>query len=346
MSTMLKVLTKLVACRQACGHQLQRGRHFTNAGASVVENLSGKRCVLHLQGVDRYSFLQGLVTNDVEQLQGGANRECMYSLMLNHKGRFMHDLFLYKLSEESSLLIDLHKDSLKSVVKVLNRYKLRSKIDIKDVSDEYSVLYSSTDTLDDDAFPSRKHIFKDPRHASLGYRCLVEVAPSELPSNLLEDAPTYHTRLRYTLGIPEGDDEIPSGKAIPLEYNLDALNGISYTKGCYMGQELTARTHFQGLVRKRLTPVTISSAGADDETMRRMQNAEKVEVVDTTSRKKKIGQLVAAQGQQGLALLRLKGLEGKQLGLRLKSKSAGDGAHLDAHLPEWWRPEWYASAQE
>ena len=321
----------------------------------VVEDLSPRRSVIQLRGADRYSFLQGLVTNDVEELERepSGSRRCMYSLLLNHKGRFLHDLFVYNVGDGSSLLIDLHKPSLDSVVKVLTRYKLRSKVDILDVTDRYSVVYSSS--LGGAEGLAGSLAFKDPRHDLLGYRCLVEQPPGSVGGE--GSGPSAHAALRYTLGVPEGDREMPTGKAIPLEFNVDALNGISYTKGCYMGQELTARTHFQGLVRKRLVPVTIKAAGDALGSISRALSGEggeesELEVVDPerNARKggRKVGALLAAQDGKGLALLRLKGLKGKEFRLRWKGGSAEDvlEAAVEPALPEWWPEDWYAKAQE
>lgn len=360
--------------RIAHGYGLVERQERRYSGPSaVVENLSQRRSVLLLTGVDRYSFLQGLVTNDIEELQSDPSvARCMYSLLLNHKGRFMHDMFVYNVGDaetsgNGSLLIDLHKPSLSSVVKVLKRYKLRSRVEIEDVSEKYSVLYSSHDSgdvLSSVASSHPCHTFKDPRHAALGYRCLLERSPTSLSQDKdLDESTRAHVGLRYALGIPEGDLEIPSGRAIPLEFNTDALHGISYTKGCYMGQELTARTHFQGLVRKRLLPVTVSAVGGELAAISRalekarIQDADgggdAVDVVDPerNARKggKKVGSLLALQGGQGLALLRLKGLMGKTVGLRVKSVS-GDvttfQAKVEASIPDWWPQEWYQSAQE
>ncbi|QDZ21224.1 putative transferase [Chloropicon primus] len=320
-----------------------------------MERLS-MRSVVELRGEDRYTFLQGLVTNDVDELEKETSaKKCMYSLLLNHKGRFMHDLFLYNVGRGGSLLMDVHKPSLDLVMKVLKRYKLRSKVDVEDVSDKYCVLYSTSE--DDLVGLPNSVAFKDPRHELLGYRCLVQESAGALPPHLARGSPDKHTALRYSLGVPEGDKEMPSGKAIPLEYNIDVLNGISYTKGCYMGQELTARTHFQGLVRKRLVPAKIV---ADKEVLARIsehllgEGAEEenpLEVVDTTKRKtrggKGIGTLLGIHGNRGLALLRLKDLAGRTYGLRLKGDAQQTfEAQVEPHLPDWWPKDWYASAQD
>ena len=94
---------------------------------------------------------------------------------------------------------------------------------------------------------------RDPRLPELGDRMIFPAGYTP-PGKIV--TPDAFRNFRLRLGVAEGCLEIPTGEALPLEYNLDALNGISYTKGCYVGQELTARTHFRGVIRKRLMPVS------------------------------------------------------------------------------------------
>lgn len=350
----------------------------------LLETLKFQRGVLLVQGTDRYTFLQGLVTNDVELLKTdnsgpqqhvneveaidstSAQRKCIYALNLNHKGRFEHDMFIYNVAGEEleeSLLVDVDLTSVEKILKFLNRYKLRSKVKIQDVSDKYDVLVSKSNVWQDTPLDALAdvHAFQDPRNSLLGYRLLLN-KESELSKKSLDlvdqsKVPKHYTQLRYNLGIPEGDVEIASGKAIPLEYNMDLLNSISFTKGCYMGQELTARTHFQGLIRKRLLPVTISANGDVISSVQKSFESSRatsdgasgnlIEIIDS-AKKKKVGNLMAAHGNQAFALLRLKGLLGKELGLRQKSESGEENifaAKVTVHVPDWWPEEWYKSAQ-
>ena len=368
--TVCKLLDQQGCRIEIGGHTIRY--HCTSAGeaglqdSSPLETLKFQRSVLLLEGADRYSFLQGLVTNDVEQLmpseEGKSVHSCIYSLLLNPKGRFLHDMFIYNVGNEmeNALLLDVDLSSLKEVMKLLNRYRLRSKVKIKDVSDQYSVLSSAEDKVDETVLDtvSGIHAFKDPRHSLLGYRLLVEDSDTSKDYLAMPEEnkiPVNYTRLRFELGIPEGDAEIPSGKAIPLEYNMDSLNSISFTKGCYMGQELTARTHFQGLIRKRLIPITIS---ADENIMAAIseffQNAKTsdmgegaLEIIDLP-KKKKVGNMIAAYGNKAFALLRLKGLQEKELGLRQKKKSGETEvlpARIEVQVPEWWPEEWHNSPE-
>jgi folate-binding protein YgfZ len=127
----------------------------------------------------------------------------------------------------------------------------------------------------------------DPRLPALGYRCLVA-------GSVDEDAAAFAgwDRLRIGLGVPDGSRDMELGKAILLENNIDLLNGVAWDKGCYMGQELTARTRYRGLVKKRLTPVEIEG-DIPEIGMPLIENG------------KEIGEMRSARGGAGLALLRL-----------------------------------------
>ena len=122
--------------------------------------------------------------------------------------------------------------------------------------------------------------------------------------------------LRYQQGIPEGSLEIPLGKCTPLEYNIEYMHGVSFHKGCYIGQELTARTHHTGVIRKRIMPLTLSSSvqiGA--------------EVVNEKG--KKVGVVKGQRMNNAIGLMRLQDIMNKE------NLSIG-GETVEVHIPEWW----------
>ena len=120
-----------------------------------------------------------------------------------------------------------------------------------------------------------------------------------------------------------------AGSAIPLEYNIDWLHGVSYDKGCYVGQELVARVHFGGLVRKRLYPIVFEqSMGQDD-----LHDAPIV--ID--GKESSIGTLRGGQGVHGIAHLRISDVEASfKKGLKLRARVNGSDVGLKATIPEWW----------
>ena len=198
------------------------------------------RALIELTGIDKASFLQGLVTNDVRWVEQG---KPIYTALLTPQGKFLFDLFIFQ--KENSWLIDCERERTKELINRLSIYKLRSKIEITDLSEHYNVFAASTDLL-----KSNEIYIEDPRLKELGYRLYTKNKMNVEFTNNYENH-------RISLGIPDGSRDIPINKGIILEYGFHELHAIDWEKGCYMGQELTARTRYRGLVRKRLLPVEI-----------------------------------------------------------------------------------------
>jgi folate-binding protein YgfZ len=189
-------------------------------------------------------------------------------------------------------------------------FKLRSKIDLSDVTESYAVVALLGDGLPIDPGPAPGNavgvaggvVFRDPRMAALGVRAILPQEALErlgmrrLPLELYE-------RRRLELGVPDGSRDMPVEKAILLENNIDALNGISWDKGCYMGQELTARTKYRGLVKKRLFPVVFEGEPPEPGSLVRDGDRE-------------IGEMRTSLDGRGLALLRLDGIQAAASGGR------------------------------
>lgn len=202
-------------------------------GAAVLAT----RGVLRLAGPDRAAFLQGLVSNDVASLAPGS---LAYAALLSPQGKYLHDFFVQ--AGEDEFLIDCEGPRREDLLRRLKLYKLRSKIELADVTEQFEVQV---------AFGAgASGSTPDPRLAALGFR---RIAPSGGGGG---DADAYD-RLRLALGVADGSRDMEIDKALLLENHIDLLHGVSWTKGCYVGQELTARTHYRGLIKKRLLPVTI-----------------------------------------------------------------------------------------
>lgn len=238
------------------------------------------RSVILIQGEDRHTFLQGLITNDMDQL---AAKRLLYTAMLTPQGKFLFDFFIAE--NEQGVLLDCLAETKEQLLKKLTQYKLRSRVFIEDVSDQYAI-YSIHNCSD---FPSYTI---DPRCDQLGYRIFVKRGQED---KSLQDIPLGDTyeQLRLSLGIPEALKDMIPEKSIPLECNLDQLNAISWTKGCYLGQELTARTHYRGVVRKRLLPVNIKGKLPEDQNPSIFQDDQEV------------GTLYSHNDQIGIARLKI-----------------------------------------
>jgi folate-binding protein YgfZ len=241
------------------------------------------RAVITLFGEDRFSFLQGLITQDVQKAQKGL----IYGLMLTPNGRFFTDLFIVE--HKDCLLVDVAKEHTDLMVTKFKLYKLRSKVSFS-VNEDMHVFVSPTPT-------NHPLCFMDPRKEGLGYRIYTT-------DNMVPDAfdPIEYHKFLMKQSIPNGPNDMEVEKSIPLEWSMERLNAIDWTKGCYLGQELTARTHHQGLVRKKVFCLEGNN----------MERGQKVFKEGT-----EIGRIVSTVDSLALALLKIEfiNLEGDTLQL-------------------------------
>lgn len=311
-----------------------------------------QRSIVRLAGEEVSDFLQGLITNDMRHLEEGI--ASIHSTFLNVKGRVMYETIVYKAQEKDFFYLECDSRVVSDLVRHLKMYKLRRKVDILQMENELKVwvLFDaqalnkeeshSNVKLEGKIFPcgasnnksskliNNIAIFGDPRLYDLGLRILAEsnVPHEEIVKHLepsistRQDVAEYRV-LRYKLGVGEGVEDLPAGKALPLEANIDYLHGISFHKGCYIGQELTARTHHTGIVRKRLMPLIF-----DEAPEKALEYDEKI--IDDSG--KVVGKFRGRENEYGLGLMRItEALNAKQLtvaGLSLKVKK-----------PLWWPQE-------
>jgi len=188
-------------------------------------------------GEDCRDFLQGLVTQDTQAVQQDAPQ---WSALLTAQGKVLFDFFLW--ADGDDILIDCEKDHAEALAKRLKIYRLRRKIGIE--IDESLTVHWSHDTADKPA---------DPRLSALGYRWLDS-------SQTDESADAPYKAHRLSLGVTEGQVELGSDKTLWLECNATDLHGVSFTKGCYVGQENTARMNYRQKINRRLVVVPIDQA--------------------------------------------------------------------------------------
>lgn len=190
------------------------------------------RAIIEIEGVDRKKFLQGLLTNDVNKV---TRDHLIYAVMLNAQGRFLYDFFIFELDEK--LMLDCSLLRRDEILQKLNFYKLRSQVLLKK-NDEIKIFYSQNEQG-----------FSDPRNFKMGRRLY--------SSNAQASEQSSYNFNRIALKIPEGEEDLTYEKSFILEFGFDDLNAIDYQKGCYVGQELTARTHYRGEIRKKIFHVKI-----------------------------------------------------------------------------------------
>lgn len=195
------------------------------------------RGLIHIEGEDRVAFLNGLVSNDVAKAAAGA---ILYACLLTPQGKFLHDFFIH--AGDGFLLLDCEGgERARDLYDRLNKFRLRAKVKIslEENHPVYAVFHCG------DGLP-------DPRSAALGRRSF------EKP-DLEEHSFEEWDSLRISLCVPDGSRDLELEKSTLLEGGIEKLNGIDWDKGCYMGQELTARMKYRGLVKKRLYTVTFKN---------------------------------------------------------------------------------------
>jgi folate-binding protein YgfZ len=289
----------------------------------------GHRGVIAVSGPDRAAFLQGLISNDASRV---SPEHAEHAALLTAQGRFQFDMFLVELAGTETMLLEVERDRAADLIKRLSLYKLRSKVTIESRLDVYEVAVAfgagaAAGLGLADARGAARAIddavaFVDPRLPALGVRML---APRGMAAVLLSAkgfgtaSEDDYEALRLRLGVPDGSRDLPVDKAFLLENGFDELNGIDWKKGCYMGQELTARTKYRGLVRKRLLPVEVEGPMPAPGTIVMLGE-------------KEAGEMRSGRAGQALALLRLEMVENAR---RAGSKLTAGEAKIAAHIPDW-----------
>ncbi|MBS0234121.1 MAG: folate-binding protein YgfZ [Proteobacteria bacterium] len=209
------------------------------------------RGVVSVTGRDSEKLLQGLVTNDLDALTEG---EARHAALLSPQGKILFDFFVVR--HGADYLLDVARSKAGDLVKRLTMYKLRADVAITDVSATYEV-YAIWGGESATLFKERGIAYVDPRHPSLGLRLLARSEISHpIRSRDPSDSLAAYDALRVRLGVPEGGKDYALGDTYPHEANFDLLNGVSFGKGCYVGQEIVARMQNKTIVRKRAIKVS------------------------------------------------------------------------------------------
>jgi len=207
------------------------------------------RVVITISGPEAKSFLQGLITNDINKIDSG---EAIYSLMLNPQGRFLYDFFI--ISNNETIILDCSTQYVDEIVKKFSFYKLRAQVEIKKSNLViYAAIGDKPQNIDQNII-----CFLDPRNPKMGYR-LIGLEADLLSLNHGQETIDFYNYHRLNLKLVD-DSDLFYDKSLILEYGFDDFNAIDYKKGCYVGQEVTARTHYRGLIRKKIFLVEILKA--------------------------------------------------------------------------------------
>ncbi len=282
------------------------------------------RGILAVGGPDRRAFLQGLVSNDVDKVSAAQAR---YAALLTAQGKYLHDFMM--IEQDEAILLDGEAARLSDLKRRLSIYRLRAKVTITERPDLAVAAIFGQDALAALELPAElgaAHAFAggiafvDPRLAALGARCVLPCENAHLAltgAGFTEAGFDDYDRLRLTLGIADSSRDLAIEKSILLEAGFDELNGVDWNKGCYIGQELTARTKYRGLIKRRLMPVAISGPRPSLGT-----------VICADGRE--VGEMRSSRNGRGLALLRIDAVLGG------RPLTAGE-AVIVPERPQWMR---------
>jgi len=221
------------------------------------------RGFIQISGLEAKDFLQNIVTNDIEKV---TNNSTIFSSILTPQGKYLFEFFVLKLKD--SYLLECEKKSAAEIIKLLNFYKLRSKVDFIDLSEKYVAAVISLEKfkeINNSNLSKGKTtnyqedpVYIDPRNDKLGAKIVsklenIHLTIKKLNLNIV-DKKKYYIK-SFELGIPQVDLNKLKDKIFGIENNLDELNGIDFKKGCYVGQENTSRIKLRNKLRRRILPI-------------------------------------------------------------------------------------------
>jgi len=230
------------------------------------------RGILFVNGLDAKEFLQNLVTNDINKVD---NSNSCFASLLTPQGKFLFDFLIVK--HKSGYFIDCEKKQADNLFKKLNIYRLRAKVEIMNLSNEFVIAAFSYEKFM--SFKEAKdmlgYTFKyredpiilDPRHKKLGGRLIINLEKLYLSLKKLDlksAEPNEYYKFSHELGIPQRDMDKLSDKLFGIECNFEELNGIDFKKGCYVGQENTARIKLRNKLSKRLLPIQLIKGNLEE----------------------------------------------------------------------------------
>ncbi|TPX56347.1 aminomethyltransferase [Powellomyces hirtus] len=322
----------------------------TISGADYLRVSNGKdqfsalpgRGFLEIEGPEAVKFLQGLTTNQISRIERGGDG--IFAAFLTAQGRVLYDVFIYPKNRcetfpHPCFVVEHDSRLTQDLMTHLKRYKLRAKLNITNVSSQfqaYQIWGPNTSRLWGSYLP--------PMAGAAAKE--VGVEPS-LPSSFSKANPESYTLRRILLGIPEGADDFSTGTSLPLESNLDLINGVDFRKGCYLGQELTIRTYHTGVTRKRIVPVQFYTkedtcahplpSPQTDVTLDQQQQQETSNAAKPGRSRRppsSVGKICSGLHNVGLALMRLDYFgTGDHAGPALL---ANNGLLVRPFAPQWW----------
>ena len=240
------------------------------------------RGFIQVNGIEAKDFLQNIVTNDIEKV---TKNSTLFSSVFTPQGKYLYEFFIIKI--EDGYLLECEKKIREEIIKIFNFYKLRTKVNLVDVSEKFNVIAISLKKFRDISkanilrgsteIYNKEIVYIDPRNQNLGAKVIVKIENIEnLIKNLnLEkiDKEKYYSE-SFQLGIPQINLNKLKDKIFGIENNLDELGGIDFKKGCYIGQENTSRIKLRNKLRRRILPVIKVSGKISENDIIKYKNIE------------------------------------------------------------------------
>ncbi|KAF8165407.1 hypothetical protein B0H34DRAFT_237704 [Crassisporium funariophilum] len=331
------------------------------------------RGVLSISGSQSTEFMNGLLATSVREPP-----KSQFSTLLHAQGRVMYDIFLYATTTGYLLEYDSRASEATPLLSYLKRHVLRSKVKMRNVTEEYD-LWAAWGSPKDHVWETKRHwnwahsgavepvwndtnewqwgtaegIINDRRAVGMGRRILVKKGdrPQDSSSHDIVSSDEYLLH-RILHGVPEGITDIPPMHAFPMDSNLDVMGGVDFRKGCYVGQELTVRTYHTGVIRKRILPVVIHrpnqpiedvsfSTAFDSNIDIKPSLIQRPDVDKPGPRPRGTGKLLSSHKAVGLALLRLEHVAGARKGDISLEFQVSEGDQSSSWAVSPWFPDWW-----
>ena len=294
---------------------------MTDRTSAIYAPLVGKGFI-QIDGKEAAPFLQTILTANIDKVTANG---CSPGALLTPQGRVLHDMMIYNCPSatiaDSHFIIEADGLGLADLFTRLRRYRLRRSVGLQIIED-------MTTWLCWGAPIDIEGVYRDPRHQSLGYRWLGnrDTAPPFIAFATSGEITEWHA-LRIAAGVPEGPIDLTPERALMLEAALDRLGAVDFEKGCYIGQEVTARTHYRGLVKRRLVPLHLPACSPPAPGTDIVLNERAVATTKT-----------AAKTEGGSICLALVKLSDLHLVMGGEAKLQVGGSTADLLIPEWMQP--------
>ncbi|HSI00653.1 MAG TPA: folate-binding protein [Reyranella sp.] len=269
------------------------------------------RSVIAVSGPDRAEFLQGLISNDTAKVGPG---QAIWAALLTPQGRFLNDMFVVE-DDAGTFLLETERERAAALARKLKMYTLRSQVTVEDRSAAMEVAVMFGPGAAEGLPVAGATAFVDPRLPELGVRVLAPAGQAVALIGGTEAPIAGYEALRLKLGVPDGSRDMTVEKALLLESGFDELHGVDWQKGCYMGQELTARTKYRGLIKRRLFPVQIDGPLPPAGTPVQRDGRE-------------VGEIRSGQGDRAIAMLQIEAADGALV---------AEGARIFPERPAWMK---------